>query len=416
MTPDPAKVKAVASEEALKELARLYPQESEDTEAEIVDHHKLEHLYTHIFKNGKGKYFTVVSEDGATSEVVEIEHPGRSVNKIKTRLTFIKSEGGGSIRDIEIKRFKYLTKRGYVPQEEGIRFTYPFFKGLIGFLQSIESLNLSDITERRIPLVNGPDLDDETKRQFHTLASTQQGQELIREAVKNGQVTGSDIVNIGYRKSQLAVFESMMTSPGAVASYRAENDIQKPGDEAVWQHFFEINTWIFGYGLSFIFNQPLEGQKLETVVKGHDMASPGKRSDALLKTSGVISSICLVEIKTPATSLLNGEEYRPGCWRASNELSGGISQVQKTIQKTIENIGAEFRPKDEHGNPTGEVLHAYRPKSFLLIGTLAEFETPEGTNTEKFGSFELLRRSTSEPEVITFDELLERARFIVSNS
>jgi hypothetical protein len=36
-----------------------------------------------------------------------------------------------------------------------------------------------------------------------------------------------------------------------------------------------------------------------------------------------------------------------------------------------------------------------------------------GVNTEKFRSFELLRRNTFLPEIITFDELYERARFIV---
>jgi hypothetical protein len=75
-----------------------------------------------------------------------------------------------------------------------------------------------------------------------------------------------------------------------------------------------------------------------------------------------------------------------------------------------------LRPSDEDGNPTGEVLYSYRPKSFLIIGRLSEFETTEGSNGEKFASFELLRRNTLEPEIITFDELLARAQFIVSNS
>jgi hypothetical protein len=34
---------------------------------------------------------------------------------------------------------------------------------------------------------------------------------------------------------------------------------------------------------------------------------------------------------------------------------------------------------------------------------------------EKYRSFELLRRHTIRPEVITFDELYERAKFIVAN-
>jgi hypothetical protein len=390
----------------------------EPSQAEIVDNHRLDHLYTHAFRDGSGKYFTVVSSDEAgVPVVVEAESPYPTRNKVKTRLTFIKSEDGGYIKEIELERYKFYAKKGYVPQSEGITFSFPFFVGLIGFLQSLAKLNLNDITERRIPLHNSPDLDEETRKQFYTLASTDAGQELIREVVSNGQLSSTDIVNIAYRKKQLEVFEKLLHNSSAdIDAYRIANSIKQAGAEAVWQHFFEANTWIFGYGLNFVFNQPLEGQGLERVVRGSDITGAGKRADGLLKTTGIVSSLCLIEIKTPDAHLLENEPYRPECWQASKELSGGISQAQKTVQKTIENVGTAFRPKNKDGSPTGEVLYAYRPKSFLIIGRLAEFETEKGANQEKFGSFELLRRNTIEPEIITFDELLERAKFIVSNS
>jgi Domain of unknown function (DUF4263) len=391
---------------------------SEANEAEIVDNYRLDHLYTHPFRDGAGKYFTVVSrDDQGGSSVVEFEHPWPTRNKIKTRLTFIKSKDGGRIDEIEIKRFKFYARKGYVEtEEEGITFSFPYFVGLVGFLQSLAGLNLNDVNERRIQLISGPGLDTDTRRQFHTLAATPEGQDLIREVVRNGQLSGSDIVNIAYRKEQLTVFESLMSGNEATSAYREDNEIRKPGDEAVWQHFFEANTWIFGYGLNFVFNRPLEGRDLESTVRGNDISSAGKRTDALLKTAGILSSLCLVEIKTPNTSLLEGEAYRADCWQASRELSGGIAQSQKTVQKTLENLPVEFRPTDANGDPTGEILYSYRPKSFLLIGTLSEFIADSGPNREKFASFELLRKNTTAPEVITFDELLERARFIVSRS
>lgn len=389
----------------------------EPSEGEIVDNHRLDHLYTHPFRDGKGKYFTVVSSDDAGSpSVVEFEHPWPSRNKIKTRLTFIKDQHSGRIREIELKRFKFYARRGDVEMQEGITFSFPYFVGLVGFLQSLAGLNLNDINERRIPLFNSPGLDADTRRQFRTLAATPEGQELIREVVRNGQLSGSDIVNIAYRKDQLQTFQNLITSNDAVEAYRAANGIKQRGEEPVWQHFFEANTWIFGYGLNFVFNRPLDGRDLEVVVRGHDIASPGKRTDALLKTAGIVNSLCLIEIKTPTTELLEIEPYRPDCWQASRELSGGIAQSQKTVQKTLENLPSEFRPKDSRGNPTGEVLYSYRPKSFLIAGTLSEFVAPTGIKQEKFASFELLRRNTLSPEIITFDELLARAKFIVSNS
>lgn len=389
----------------------------ETPEAEIVDRYRLDHLYTHAFRNGAGKYFTVVSrdEDDALLEV-EAEHPGATRNKVKTTLTFIRTESGGEIRSIELKRFRYYTRQGWTAQEEHIRFSFAFFVGLLGFLQGLSELNLQDLNARRIPLAEGPNLDDETIRQFRTLASTPEGQELIAEAVRNGQVTSADLVNVGYRKAQLELFENMMTSTDAVEEYRQANEVRPRGEEAVWQHFFERNTWIFGYGLSFVFNQPLDGRKLEQTVAGSSVGGAGKRTDGLLKTAGLINSLCLVEIKTPRTALMEGEAYRPECWRPSSELAGGVAQSQKTVQKTLENVGRELRPEAQGGVPTGEVIYSYKPRAYLVVGNLAEFETATGVNREKFASFELLRRSTHSPEIITFDELLERARFIVSSS
>ena len=72
--------------------------------------------------------------------------------------------------------------------------------------------------------------------------------------------------------------------------------------------------------------------------------------------------------------------------------------------------------KDERGDPTGEEAYNWVPKSFLVIGSLGEFITSHGVNEERFRSFELFRRNTLNPEIITFDELYDRARFIVKGT
>lgn len=76
-----------------------------------------------------------------------------------------------------------------------------------------------------------------------------------------------------------------------------------------------------------------------------------------------------------------------------------------------------FRQKlaidDDLGNPTGEEAFNYLPKSFLVVGSLSEFVNDHGVNQDRYRSFELFRRSVNTPEILTFDELYERARFIV---
>jgi hypothetical protein len=61
------------------------------------------------------------------------------------------------------------------------------------------------------------------------------------------------------------------------------------------------------------------------------------------------------------------------------------------------------------------MLFNIHPRSCLIVGHLSEFEGEfGGVNEAKFRSFELYRRHMTRPEILTFDELLERAKFIVS--
>lgn len=39
-------------------------------------------------------------------------------------------------------------------------------------------------------------------------------------------------------------------------------------------------------------------------------AGPGKITDALMKTADIISSLCIVEIKTPSADLVEKHQYR----------------------------------------------------------------------------------------------------------
>ena len=221
-----------------------------------------------------------------------------------------------------------------------------------------------------------------------------------------------DLVAVGYRRKQLQRFESLLHDADYFAS---ERDRLQCRPEDVWQEFFEANTWIFGYGLSYQFLSKLDERKLEQIVRGRDLTAAGKRSDALMKTRGIISSLCFLEIKRHDTPLLGPAQYRPDVWPPSAELAGGVSQVQTTVHAAIESLGHKLMPRDDMGDPTGEILFNIEPRSCLVVGSLEQFQTDRGVNVPKFRSFELYRRHTWRPEIITFDELLQRARFIVEH-
>ena len=231
-------------------------------------------------------------------------------------------------------------------------------------------------------------------------------------SILEAELTDRDVVSIGYRRRQLERFRRMLEDDIFFDSERRRG--KGGGSENVWQRFFEENHWIFGYGLSYVFTTTLDDKKLEQIVAGASVHSRGKRVDGLLRTRGRVSSLCFVEIKAHTTALLQpGPPFRPDAWAISHDLAGAIAQVQRSVQSAQKQIGSRFDSFDRLGNPTGESAYLYHPKSIVIIGSLTEFQVNGSINESKFGSFELFRRQLQQPEVITFDELYERARFII---
>ncbi|UIX29905.1 Shedu immune nuclease family protein [Streptomyces sp. GQFP] len=190
------------------------------------------------------------------------------------------------------------------------------------------------------------------------------------------------------------------------------------GPEAVWQGFFEENPWIFGYGLNLVACEPLDDGKLERITTGANIfTGAGKRSDAVMRSKGFISSLLLCEIKTHRTPLLASALYRaPDVYQVSKDVVGAVAQVQKTAHKALRLVTGELhRLYRNDGAPTDIEISTARPRQVLVIGSLTEFTDRSATNPEKITSFEQYRRSIQDVEVITFDELYERACFIVED-
>lgn len=352
-------------------------------------------IASHIVEAQPGLKFATVKD-----EMVLRQTPA---GRYEIKATFLEDER--SIRTLTIQ--KYNSKSG--PSDK----LYFSFIGaeidtLINFIAGVKSVplegaakvHLSDELLRDIVLDQG-----QARRIFA------KNPELFLQLAQQEDIT-RDLVAVGYRRKQLQRFEFLLYDVNYFASEQKRLQCRP---EEVWQEFFEANTWIFGYGLSYQFLSKLDERKLEQIVRGRDLKVAGKRSDALMKTRGIISSLCFVEIKRHDTPLLGSAQYRPDVWPPSAELAGGVSQVQATVHAAIESLGHKLMPRDDTGDPTGEVLFNIEPRSCLVVGSLEQFQTDRGTNVPKFRSFELYRRHTWRPEILTFDELLQRARFIVDH-
>jgi hypothetical protein len=299
-------------------------------------------------------------------------------------------EDDRNVKSITIQRF---TRKDGKPHKTSFSFQGEEIEKLFNVLRLIKYIDLKSEDKERLDdqVVNEWLITVDEKKKYFL-----ENIELVEEIVKT-QLTKSDVIALAYRKDQLRIFKNLLSDQVFFEKRKRERGKKK--DEDVWQEYFESNPWIFGYGLNFIFTSHLDNKKLEQITSGHSFFQGGKRVDALLKTLGFINSLCFVEIKTHRTPLLaQGKPYRIECWSVSNELAGSIAQVQKTVQKAISEI------------------NLYNPKSYIVIGTLEEFSTGAGINEQKFSSFEIFRRNLVNPEILTFDELYERARFIVEHS
>jgi len=194
------------------------------------------------------------------------------------------------------------------------------------------------------------------------------------------------------RTSALEEFEQAITDTGK--------------NENWWQNFFSGNKWIFGYGLNYQILRTVQEQPQYTGA--NVTRSGGQRGDFLQSTSAEVRFTVLVEIKKPSTALLH-EEYRNGAWNVANELSGGVAQVQSNAKRwEVEGSRTDANRDLVEGEHDA---YTVQPKGIVVIGNTAQLDTRDKRN-----SFELFRRNLNNPEVITFDELLERARFIIAES
>ncbi|MCD0450404.1 DUF4928 family protein [Actinocorallia sp. API 0066] len=247
-----------------------------------------------------------------------------------------------------------------------------------------------------------------------TLLSTfyRENPDQLRELITN-DATGKDVIAVAHRRQQVERFEKLLYDD---AFFDLEKREAPHGAESVWQKYFEDNPWILGISLTGQLLTSWDEGRLEQVVAGQSVAGAGKRADALMRTSGRIRSLVFAEIKTHRTELQLNGPYRPGCFAPSKELSGGVAQSQMTVYQAVRQIGEKLDGQAEDGS-SDPLQDAYliRPRSFLVIGTTEQLTgAAGGVHTERWRSFELYRNHITHPEIVTFDELLAKARWSIS--
>lgn len=348
-------------------------------DAEFIANYKSNHLYIHPGR--EGAYATIASENEQIIGEIDV------TDRFKLAVTAFFVKDKKDFNTFKITKLKWHKKHGW--QEDGVIKINRFQLAQIReFSALIASLDLADAHKTRISL-EGVHIGA-----LETLLRSSKASDLIK-AISNSSDLEQDIYAVAAKRAALSEFKERLDARGS--------------SEVDWQAFFERNAWIFGHGLNYVFLDKVS-KNLEATTTGNSFNRHGKRVDGLMLTRAQISQYVLVEIKRPDTDLLHKISYRSGCWRVSDELSGAVTQIQKTV---FEFKRDHFRDdiKDVDGNNTGQIAYAIEPRSFLVVGDMAEIKE----NDDKITCFELYRRNVRSPEILTFDELYQRASCIVEN-
>ena len=185
----------------------------------------------------------------------------------------------------------------------------------------------------------------------------------------------------------------LVTLEELIAKY--EEMLGKNLSEEKWQSLFNENPFI----LNLAFGYPVIKIRDQAHIGGRAISGAGEKITDYLVKNGVNNNAALIEIKTPATELLNKTAYRDNLYTASTKLAGALNQIldQKyKFQKEIATIKDNSRIYD---------LESYAVHGVLIIG-----KTPDDIDKQK--SFELFRGNSKDIAIITFDELLQKLKYL----
>lgn len=230
------------------------------------------------------------------------------------------------------------------------------------------------------------------------------------QALVETETSAAEIKELKNRRVVVETMQSWLDDDEAFAEAKDEAGRA----EKAWQNLLEANPWVLGVGLGGRLYTTWDEGKLEQTVRGANLQTSGKRADAFLVSNGLLRSVALAEIKHPDTPLLSQAQYRSDVYAISHEFSGAIAQAQETVRAAKESLAGWISERDAEGGNTGDGAYLVEPRSFLVIGTMSELFSSKGNRIDaKFRSFESFRSNLKSPEVLTFDELVERARWNV---
>jgi Shedu protein SduA, C-terminal len=293
-----------------------------------------------------------------------------------------------------LQKFRGDTGNPY--KETGFSFYRGEFEELLEFLSLVRFIDLAEVGNFRQSMsdLRSKVLVDRHEKEFLDTLQNVHGEDRVRllQSLKDQNLTKQDLDILSGRKDGLVQFKEGLSS----------DPLWK---EAMWQSFFERNTWIFGYGLDYRFLSILQREAAVSSSGLH--GDETVTADFLLGTS---EFTVIVELKRPDTPLFDSKKNRSGSWSLSKDLIRAVSQILE------QKASWQVRGTNPTFSANGKLIsqRPYDPRSILVIGSRSQFSGTDKEQEIKRRTFELFRRDSRNIEVLTYDELYDRANFIVS--
>jgi hypothetical protein len=324
-------------------------------------------------------------------------------NQRKTQVTALISQDDAAIKRVTLQTFKSRAGDWYQGYEkDAFTFRSDEFEKLLEFLNRTKFIDLSnedrfqveDISDAAGPKIIIDAADRALINRIKQLGGTER-EHLFRSL--HADLTPEEINLLLGRRQALEEFEAQL-GKGEWA-------------EVDWQDFFEMQSWVFGYGLDYRIMRPFDREMVVSTAGTDNRNKP--TVDFLMNFTDYT---VLVEIKRPVTPIFQSRKSgRAGTWRFSVDFMDAVSQVleQKAEWLSAGQSGDHF---DKSGTRRLEA-RTRDAKTILVIGNRAEFDQLDNLRDAKIkcDTFELFRRDTRTLEILTFDELLDRARFITKD-
>lgn len=321
-------------------------------------------------------------------------------NVRKTQVTALVTQDDKQVRRLSLQTFK--SRAGdwiEAVEKEEFAFRGDEFTRLLRFLSQIQFIDLSNQENFQIEDI-----------------STGHGPKAIIDASDRGIIDRFRSMSDGERAGLLRALHKSLTEEEINILLGRKQGLEeyekhmglKDWSEAQWQDFFDRQQWVFGYGLDYRVMRQFDR---EMTIGGGGTDNQNKPViDFLMNFTDYT---VLVEIKRPDTPIFKASRGgRAGTWEFSPEFMSAVSQITEQKAEWL-----AFAQSAEHYNKAGsETLTARtrNAKSILVVGSREEFSRAQ--NPRAMGvmrdTFELFRREIRSIDIVTFDELLERARFI----